>query len=78
MAQTKTLAELGLTAQAGRRAAITGVTTDSRAVAAGQLFAALPGTKVHGATYIGTALAQGAGAILTDADGAALAADALA
>ncbi|SHF38593.1 UDP-N-acetylmuramoylalanyl-D-glutamate--2,6-diaminopimelate ligase [Loktanella atrilutea] len=78
MAQTKTLAELGLTAQAGRRAEITGVTTDSRAVRRGQLFAALPGTRVHGAAFIPMALEKGAGAILTDADGAALAADALA
>ncbi|MDP5347373.1 MAG: UDP-N-acetylmuramoyl-L-alanyl-D-glutamate--2,6-diaminopimelate ligase, partial [Paracoccaceae bacterium] len=41
-------------------------------------FAALPGTRVHGASFIATALAQGAAAILTDAEGARLAADALA
>ena len=34
------------------------------------LFAALPGTATHGAHFIGTALEQGATAILTDAEGA--------
>jgi UDP-N-acetylmuramoyl-L-alanyl-D-glutamate--2,6-diaminopimelate ligase len=42
------------------------------------LFAALPGTKVHGATFIPAALEQGAAAILTDAAGARLAAEVLA
>ena len=76
--KTKTLTELGLTAAGGREASITGLTVDSRAVAQGMLFAALPGVKVHGAAFIDTALAQGAAAILTDATGAALAADSLA
>jgi len=75
---SKTLTDLGLTAAGGREATITGITVDSRAVKEGMLFAALPGVKVHGAAFIGTALAQGATAILTDAKGAALAADALA
>lgn len=75
---TKTLTELGLTAAGGREARITGLTVDSRAVREGMLFAALPGVKVHGAAFIETALAQGAYAILTDAKGAALAAEALA
>jgi UDP-N-acetylmuramoyl-L-alanyl-D-glutamate--2,6-diaminopimelate ligase len=76
--QVKSLSELGLTALAGRDAVVSGVAVDSREVAPGFLFVALPGTKVHGAAYIETALAQGAHAILTDAEGAALAADALA
>jgi UDP-N-acetylmuramoyl-L-alanyl-D-glutamate--2,6-diaminopimelate ligase len=42
------------------------------------LFAALPGTAVHGATFIGMALEQGAAAVLTDAAGARMAAEALA
>ena len=75
---SKTLTELGLTAAGGRDATITGLTVDSRAVKKGMLFAALPGVKVHGASFIGTALAQGATAILTDSKGAALAADELA
>ena len=63
---SKTLTELGLTAAGGRDATITGLTVDSRAVKKGMLFAALPGVKVHGASFIGTALAQGTTAILTD------------
>ncbi|SEN58845.1 UDP-N-acetylmuramoylalanyl-D-glutamate--2,6-diaminopimelate ligase [Gemmobacter aquatilis] len=73
-----TLAELGLTARGGREARITGLAVDSRAVRPGFLFAALPGSRVHGAAYIPTALAQGAAAVLTDAEGAAQAAAALA
>ncbi|MFU8777644.1 MAG: Mur ligase family protein, partial [Roseovarius sp.] len=75
MGQIKTLAALGLTAQAGRQANITGLAVDSREVKPGFLFAALPGTKVHGAAFIQYALRQGAGAILTDATGARLAQD---
>jgi UDP-N-acetylmuramoyl-L-alanyl-D-glutamate--2,6-diaminopimelate ligase len=76
--QIRSLAELGLTAMAGRNAQVTGLAVDSRAVRKGMLFAALPGVKVHGAAYIETALAQGAAAILTDAQGARLAHEALA
>ncbi|WP_386682883.1 UDP-N-acetylmuramoyl-L-alanyl-D-glutamate--2,6-diaminopimelate ligase [Loktanella sp. R86503] len=78
MAQTKTLAELGLTAQGGRRPDIAGLTTDSRAVRPGHMFAAMPGSKVHGAAFVAMALEKGASAILTDAEGAQLAAEALA
>ncbi len=72
-ADRKSLAELGLTAKGGREAQITGLSVDSRAVRPGHLFAALPGTKVHGASYIGYALEMGAAAILTDRRGASLA-----
>ena len=75
VAQAKTLAELGLTATAGRAVAVTGLAVDSRQVRPGVLFAALPGTRVHGATFVPAALAAGAGAILTDAAGARLAGD---
>ncbi|MFT4150074.1 MAG: UDP-N-acetylmuramoyl-L-alanyl-D-glutamate--2,6-diaminopimelate ligase [Paracoccaceae bacterium] len=78
MDRTATLSDLGLTAKAGREARITDVTLDSRAVRAGALFAALPGSRIHGAEFIGPALRMGAGAILTDAEGARIAADALA
>ena len=44
---------------------------------AGYLFAALPGQSVHGAEFIATALGQGAVAVLTDATGAQMAAEAL-
>lgn len=69
----KTLADLGLTAQQGREARVTGLAVDSRQVRPGGLFAALPGVKAHGASFIETALAGGAAAILTDREGAAMA-----
>jgi UDP-N-acetylmuramoyl-L-alanyl-D-glutamate--2,6-diaminopimelate ligase len=72
------VSDLGLTARAGRDPALSGLTVDSRAVRAGMLFAALPGTKVHGASFIATALEQGAAAVLTDAAGARMAAELLA
>ncbi len=75
---TKSLAELGLTARAGREAQVTGMAVDSRDVKDGYLFAALPGTRVHGGEFIQYALRMGAGAILTDAQGAGIAADELA
>jgi UDP-N-acetylmuramoyl-L-alanyl-D-glutamate--2,6-diaminopimelate ligase len=48
---------------------ITGVTLDSRGVRSGDLYAALPGTRTHGALYSEQAAAAGAVAILTDPDG---------
>ncbi|WP_397542264.1 UDP-N-acetylmuramoyl-L-alanyl-D-glutamate--2,6-diaminopimelate ligase [Roseovarius salis] len=78
MAQSKSLAELGLTARDGRKARITGLSVDSRAVKEGHLFAALPGTRVHGGEFIRYALRMGAAAVLTDAQGARIAAETLA
>ena len=72
--QDKSLADLGLTARSGRMVRIRGLAVDSRRVQDGFLFAALPGSTIHGAAYIDTAIAQGAVAILTDAQGAAQAA----
>ncbi|MEQ8897412.1 MAG: UDP-N-acetylmuramoyl-L-alanyl-D-glutamate--2,6-diaminopimelate ligase [Roseovarius sp.] len=69
----KSLAELGLTAQGGRKAEITGLAVDSREVKDGFLFAALPGTRVHGGEFISYALRMGAAAVLTDAEGARIA-----
>ncbi|MBI2254895.1 MAG: UDP-N-acetylmuramoyl-L-alanyl-D-glutamate--2,6-diaminopimelate ligase [Proteobacteria bacterium] len=43
---------------------ITGLALDSRAVAAGNLFAALPGAKVDGLSFVPAAIAAGAAAIL--------------
>jgi UDP-N-acetylmuramoyl-L-alanyl-D-glutamate--2,6-diaminopimelate ligase len=48
---------------------LSGVTLDSRAVQPGDLYAALPGTRTHGAAYSDQAVAAGAVAILTDPDG---------
>ena len=75
--QAKTLSDLGLTASGGRNPVITDVCVDSRAIGQGALFAALPGTQVHGARFIPMAVEHGAAAILTNAEGATLAADAL-
>lgn len=75
--RTKSLADLGLRARAGRDVAITGLSVDSRKVKPGHLFAALPGSRVHGAEFISFALRMEAAAILTDAEGARIAADAL-
>ncbi len=72
-ASSKSLAELGLTAASGHDARITGLSVDSRKVKEGHLFAALPGTKVHGGEFIQYALRMGAAAILTDAEGAQIA-----
>jgi UDP-N-acetylmuramoyl-L-alanyl-D-glutamate--2,6-diaminopimelate ligase len=47
-----------------------GVKDDSRRVVAGDLFVAVPGTKQDGRKFIDDALAKGAAAILTEADGA--------
>ena len=47
---------------------ITGVTADSRKVAPGSLFVALPGTAADGRAFIPQALSQGAAAILAPAD----------
>ena len=46
-------------------ALITGVTTDSRAVSAGQLFIPLAGERFDGHAYIGSALSSGAAGCLT-------------
>ena len=73
MAATKSLADLGLRAREGREARITGLTADSRQVKPGFLFAALPGSKVHGGEFIQYALRMEAGAILTDREGAEMA-----
>jgi len=48
---------------------LSGVTLDSRAVQAGDLYAALPGERTHGAAYCEQAVTAGAVAILTDPDG---------
>ncbi|MGI5237189.1 UDP-N-acetylmuramoyl-L-alanyl-D-glutamate--2,6-diaminopimelate ligase [Dactylosporangium sp. CA-139066] len=49
--------------------AVTGVTHSSSAVRPGDLYAALPGSKVHGAQFIPDALQRGALAVLTDPAG---------
>ena len=74
----KRLSQLALTARGGRDPEITGLSVDSRDVKDGHLFAALPGTRVHGGEFIQYALRMGASAILTDPEGARIAATELA
>ena len=74
----KLLSELGLTAPLGGDRSVTGLSIDSRQVKPGDLFAALPGSRVHGGEFIQYALRMKAAAILTDRLGAEIAADELA
>jgi len=53
---------------------VTGVVLDSRRAQPGDLYAALPGARTHGARFADQAAAGGAVALLTDPEGAALAA----
>ena len=71
------LAALGLTALGGGDAEVTGLSVDSRRTKPGNLFAALPGTRLHGGEFIQYALRMGAVAVLTDPEGARLAHDVL-
>jgi UDP-N-acetylmuramoyl-L-alanyl-D-glutamate--2,6-diaminopimelate ligase len=56
-------------AGAGQPARLTGITHDSRAIQPGDLYAALPGSRVHGARFCAAAAAAGAVAVLTDPSG---------
>ncbi len=49
---------------------VTGVTLDSREVLPGDLYAALPGSRAHGADFATAAAGSGARALLTDPEGA--------
>ncbi len=68
------LASVGTSFSPNDLGCVTGVTLDSRVVMPGDLYVALPGTKVHGAAFCADAVAAGAVAVLTDPDGRARAA----
>ncbi|MFJ3503011.1 UDP-N-acetylmuramoyl-L-alanyl-D-glutamate--2,6-diaminopimelate ligase [Streptomyces sp. NPDC090135] len=51
-------------------AEISGITHDSRAVRPGDVYAALPGARAHGADFVAQAAGLGAAAVLTDPAGA--------
>ncbi|MFJ8488177.1 UDP-N-acetylmuramoyl-L-alanyl-D-glutamate--2,6-diaminopimelate ligase [Streptomyces sp. NPDC094038] len=55
---------------AKRTVDVTGITHDSRAVRPGDLYAALPGARLHGADFAAQAAGLGAVAVLTDPTGA--------
>lgn len=52
--------------------AVTGLSLSTKRLRPGDLYAALPGSRVHGASYAGQAVAAGAVAVLTDERGAGL------
>ena len=58
-----------------RETPVRGISLDSRRIQPDWLYVALPGTHTHGARFAAQAVAAGAAAILTDAEGAALAGD---
>ena len=72
-----TLNALGLMAVGGTSPRLTALEVDSRKVVPGTLFAAMPGSVVHGATFVEQALKAGAVAVLTDAAGAEIAGEAV-
>ncbi len=49
---------------------VTGLTLSSQRVLPGDVYAALPGSRMHGATYAAAAVESGAVAVLTDPEGA--------
>lgn len=61
---------LGVKSPEGHPADVTGITHDSRAVRPGDVYAALPGARFHGADFAAQAADLGAAAILTDPAGA--------
>lgn len=75
--KSTSLSSLGLMAAGFEDAEISSLEVDSRRVKAGTLFAAMPGSKTHGAEFVPAALANGAIAVLTDAQGARIAGDAV-
>ncbi|ORM33641.1 UDP-N-acetylmuramoyl-L-alanyl-D-glutamate--2,6-diaminopimelate ligase [Williamsia sp. 1135] len=62
-------ARIDLIGEVTEKTEVTGVTLRAQHVRAGDLFAALPGSKVHGAQFAADALAAGATAVLTDRAG---------
>ncbi|WP_079074665.1 UDP-N-acetylmuramoyl-L-alanyl-D-glutamate--2,6-diaminopimelate ligase [Streptomyces atriruber] len=65
---TELAGQLGVAAPGS--AQITGITHDSRAVRPGDIYAALPGARMHGADFVAQAADLGAAAVLTDPTGA--------
>lgn len=63
-------AYLGLDPPSGPETLVTGVSLSSARVRPGDLYAALPGGRTHGAAYLADARTRGAVAVLTDLEGA--------
>jgi UDP-N-acetylmuramoyl-L-alanyl-D-glutamate--2,6-diaminopimelate ligase len=60
------------------QAFVTGLSLSSQRVRPGDIYAALPGSRAHGAAYADDAVGAGAVAVLTDEDGARMIAESLA
>ncbi|QRY41301.1 UDP-N-acetylmuramoyl-L-alanyl-D-glutamate--2,6-diaminopimelate ligase [Microbacterium hominis] len=56
-------------------ATVTGISLTTASTRAGDLFLAQPGARTHGARFVSAAVAAGAAAVLTDAEGAAIIAE---
>jgi len=68
--QVAALATLpGVRLDGGATVTVSSVVLDNRRAVAGDLFAAVPGARVHGATFAADAVRRGATAVLTDAAG---------
>ncbi len=61
---------LGMVEHRGDDPVLTGISLSSQRVRAGDLYAALPGARAHGADFVADALEAGAVAVLTDPAGA--------
>ncbi len=72
LAQLAAVLQLAPSPLGGVDVAVTGLALSSQRVVPGDLYAALPGARAHGATYVGQAIAAGAVAVLTDPQGAAM------
>src|SRR2546428_9987336 len=74
MKLSEVLAQVGVApaVSAKHKADVTGVVHDSRKVKAGDLFVALPGTKVDGSQYAADAVKAGAVAVVAEKDLAGL------
>jgi UDP-N-acetylmuramoyl-L-alanyl-D-glutamate--2,6-diaminopimelate ligase len=69
LSELSAIESLAGAARTGTDVAVTGVSSSSELVEPGDLFAALPGSSVHGARFVSAAVAAGAVAILTDPAG---------
>ncbi|MEO8107201.1 MAG: UDP-N-acetylmuramoyl-L-alanyl-D-glutamate--2,6-diaminopimelate ligase [Actinomycetes bacterium] len=63
---------VGIDAALATDVLVSGITLDSRDVRTGDLFVALSGERVHGAAFVGEAVAGGAVAVVTDRQGVEL------
>jgi UDP-N-acetylmuramoyl-L-alanyl-D-glutamate--2,6-diaminopimelate ligase len=70
VSELASVAYASLTTPGQSHVAVSGVTLRAQHVVPGDLFAALPGARAHGADFAADALAAGAVAVLTDEDGA--------